>query len=675
MAEKKRSAGRPPKNAPVAKKAKTAGPAKAGTPKEQTPVVEIVEEEREATPLPNRVAESKALPSLSRPQPLDVADDEYQSVGASGVLAASLERSRQKWVSGSFFQKYWTKTSTRKDAPPPPPNNPQKSWMKDIGSCTITIEPLIIDATVFYVKEPGMAGPVAQYHPAPQRQQQAQYQAPPKVTAPVPAPSPYGTPYRQQPQPQPQPHAPMQTSSQPNNYYQPRPLPPASSQPHTNPDGRILPPIMPAHSLPPPVAPRPAPAPPQAPPQPNKPSPDPVIQMLATRASTDHELKSLMKVVATGNANQEQLRIFQRHIDELTAIINRNKAQQPPQPVQQPPTQNAQGHPGPYGSNVPSRTSTPGVPGPPQLLPRPGPVATPPPQPQKHANQYTANQSHNRPQQNPSHPPPQKYYPPAQQPSLPIVLEFQGPNASPDRFRFPEYTILEFLTPHMLLASFLVIRKGDGTTVETPKPSAEAGAAEAVKEETDQSKSKDIYEPITLKITVEEGQKGRDLLGFIQRSVKPAADTRAWMTEQIFKCTRAEIRYLALRLPHKSQIRESTEDASKEATPVVMEKKKAAPRKSMDKRPKEEGKEKEKEGEAVVPVATPQVASTDGAVVTAAPSDTVPIADGSTAVQVTEGAPTEAAATSTTPAKPAEPAVGRRSSRRVRNSDAQMTDA
>ena len=47
--------------------------------------------------------------------------------------------------------------------------------------------------------------------------------------------------------------------------------------------------------------------------------------MLATRASSDPELKSLMKEVATGNATQEQLKVFQGHIDELTKVINEKK--------------------------------------------------------------------------------------------------------------------------------------------------------------------------------------------------------------------------------------------------------------------------------------------------------------------------------------------------------------
>ena len=54
--------------------------------------------------------------------------------------------------------------------------------------------------------------------------------------------------------------------------------------------------------------------------------PDPVIQLLATKASTDPSLKALMRTVAGGNATQEELKIFQQHIDELTPQSNAIKA-------------------------------------------------------------------------------------------------------------------------------------------------------------------------------------------------------------------------------------------------------------------------------------------------------------------------------------------------------------
>ncbi|KAJ6161399.1 hypothetical protein N7470_004795 [Penicillium chermesinum] len=50
--------------------------------------------------------------------------------------------------------------------------------------------------------------------------------------------------------------------------------------------------------------------------------------MLATRAAADPELKALMRVVASSQASQEQLRAFQAHIDELNAIIKAREQQE-----------------------------------------------------------------------------------------------------------------------------------------------------------------------------------------------------------------------------------------------------------------------------------------------------------------------------------------------------------
>jgi hypothetical protein len=44
---------------------------------------------------------------------------------------------------------------------------------------------------------------------------------------------------------------------------------------------------------------------------------DPLI-LLAERAATDPEVKSLMRVVANGEATQDQLKNHQSHIDQLT---------------------------------------------------------------------------------------------------------------------------------------------------------------------------------------------------------------------------------------------------------------------------------------------------------------------------------------------------------------------
>ncbi|KAI4721839.1 hypothetical protein E4T48_01848 [Aureobasidium sp. EXF-10727] len=582
MAEKRRASGR----ARDAKRRRTSTKVptpKDATPQEATPVVE--EPVREATPLPNKVVDSKPLPTLSERQSTNLSNDEYKTIAESGVLLASLERSRQKWITGTFLDKYWTKTSGRKDAPPAPPGNPHKSWMKEIAPCTLVVEPLIFDATVYYVKEPGPAPSSSSSHQAPSQQhfQQQQYhhqyqhapqqynQQQPRPNPNAPAGSPYGAPY----------------SSHPSTQYQGRPHPP---------------PIMPATAR--------APPPPPAAPAPVKQSPDPVIQMLASRASSDAELKALMKIVATGNANQEQLRIFQRHIDELTAMINANKAQpnsqtNSPAPPHQHPV-----------SRPPSAA--------PVIKPHPATV-------QPHAPIYPMPQQHPQYQHQPR--------PPPSYPSYPIVLEFQGPGASPDRFRFPEYTILEFLNSYKMLASFLVIRKGRDLSPQLD-PDTE------------------YYEPVTMTISVSEARSAaRDVLQFITRCVKPADQVRNYMTDKIEKCTRAPTRYLAFRLPHKSGITEIEEDV-----PLVLElkpKPKPAPRK------KKEDKDNDQTGEkdptkAIVPAAngtadTAQQAPTPSAtqgIPATAPVE--PLPDSQTGAKEVEAPNTAPAATGPEPAQSAE---------------------
>lgn len=309
-----------------------------------------------------------------------------------------------------------------------------------------------------------------------------------------------------------------------------------------------------------------APPPPPAAPAPVKQSPDPVIQMLASRASSDPELKALMKIVATGNANQEQLRIFQRHIDELTAMINANKAQP-----------NSQTNsPAPSQQHAPSRPSS------------TAPPIKPHPATQPHAPIYPMPQQHPQYQHQP---------PPPRYPSYPIVLEFQGPGASPDRFRFPEYTILEFLNSYKMLASFLVIRKGKDVSPQLDPDT-------------------DYYEPVTMTISVPEGRSPtRDVLQFITRCVKPADQVRNYMTEKIEKCTRAPTRHLAFRLPHKSGIVEMEEEI-----PVVQEvkpKPKPAPRKKKEEKDKENDQTGEKDP---AKAAAPAPNGTDSSVAQEAPS-------------------------------------------------------
>lgn len=173
--------------------------------------------------------------------------------------------------------------------------------MLKIGPCDVTIGPHLFDAMIYVVKDPN-APPSLQYAP-PQRPgvqwgvphtPYRPYGSPSNAQRPAQySPAPPGRPGYPGNQPSPQQHRPNQgNASSPQGGQRP-------PQGQKGPNG-----------------------------QPAKPSPDPVIQMLATRAAADPELKALMRVVASSQASQEQLRAFQAHIDELNAIIKSREQQE-----------------------------------------------------------------------------------------------------------------------------------------------------------------------------------------------------------------------------------------------------------------------------------------------------------------------------------------------------------
>ncbi|PHH86814.1 hypothetical protein CDD83_9728 [Cordyceps sp. RAO-2017] len=59
--------------------------------------------------LPTSIQVGKPLPTVEDAQPVNLSSKDYQSISESGVLAESLSRSRQKWISEGLFEKYWTK--------------------------------------------------------------------------------------------------------------------------------------------------------------------------------------------------------------------------------------------------------------------------------------------------------------------------------------------------------------------------------------------------------------------------------------------------------------------------------------------------------------------------------------------------------------------------------------
>ncbi|EQK98613.1 hypothetical protein OCS_05678 [Ophiocordyceps sinensis CO18] len=116
----------------------------------------------------------------------DLSVKEYQSISESGVLAESLSRSRHKWISEGLLEKYWTKPYKRKGILHEDPKNPPKDSMTRVGTVILTIEPHIVEATMYAVKASKLPPqqqqaqqPAGQQQP-PTRQPKAQTQSQPK---------------------------------------------------------------------------------------------------------------------------------------------------------------------------------------------------------------------------------------------------------------------------------------------------------------------------------------------------------------------------------------------------------------------------------------------------------------------------------------------------------------
>ena len=176
--------------------------------------------------------------------------------------------------------------------------------MVKVGLCDVTVGPHLFDAMLYTVKDP-TAPQQIQYTPT-------QAQGPTRMVHYGP-----GNNFQQ--------HQPYHSNQQRRPPYPPGPPGrPQNYQGNHSPAPRG--PHTPGHPATPQSGQRPQPQP--QPGQPAKPSPDPVIQMLATRAAADPDLKALMRVVASSQASQEQLRAFQAHIDELNAIIKAREQQE-----------------------------------------------------------------------------------------------------------------------------------------------------------------------------------------------------------------------------------------------------------------------------------------------------------------------------------------------------------
>ncbi|KAL7269155.1 hypothetical protein RUND412_008194 [Rhizina undulata] len=510
--------------------------------------------------VPTTFARDGPLPVLPERQPQKLSSKDYKSVAESKVMAESLLRSQRKWVDGDIFEKYWIKPlKSRKLETADLEKNPHKDTMVRLGHCTLSCLPHKFEIKLFGVLEPVKAPappPSPAAHQAPPQQPQS-WQRPPQPPATT-TQSHSRTPNTVQPQPpHPYPAAlvpPSQTTVPQHataNLALPTPSPAAASAPampapspaatqYQPPRPPVVgaPAPVPQNSVPQSPAPNPNPPPPNAiprpvqapqnvhpnqprPPPPPAPRPDPVIQMLAFRAASDPDLKALMRIVASGKATTEQLRIFQGHIDSLTPAHSPSIIPTigTARPMAHAPMPNGTPMAGPRPSQPQPNVGYPRqqhVQQHPQHLPRPV-LYPPPPPPPTPVSQY-------QPPQPVQAPKPKPFPQPPKQEVTSVVFEFVDIYSQGDRFIFPKHTILEYCNGGtMVKASFIVIRKPIDDLDE-------------------------YFQPITV-ILESPNTKTLDVF---QKVVADQETTRKYMTELMKTRKRADDSYLAFRLKRVS---------------------------------------------------------------------------------------------------------------------------
>jgi len=427
------------------------------------------EEEEEVTLLPNRVHENRPLPTLPSVQESGLEDSVYQSIEGSNTLALSLARSRRKWLSGEFFETYWIRTYGKKNQIA---NNPLRGWMKEVGPCTMIVEPMIFEATIYFSRDPSIS---TEAYTTSKVASENVKDMPKTVNAAK--------------------NIPAKISTQPLSQ---------QTKPST----------------------------------PNVPKPmDPVPRMLAVKAASDPALKELMVIVASGAAKTEQLEIFQKHVDNATAMVKAEKEAAAAAAVRASisnklikPDLIASTQSTGLNKSI-SSTSRPSL--------TTAGIATTKPK-SVHTSPTTSLTT-----------------------SLPILIEFTSPGASQDRFLFPSNSIVETLGSYSILASFFIIRK--------PRTNLSLNGL-------DIDSKAEYYEPVTIKIDVTP--KNIEVLQFIKRGVKPQVQVQKYMEDVIRTKKRAPHRFLPLRLPIYNQLPDSEQDYEQEEKMnivLVEEKKKRGP--------------------------------------------------------------------------------------------------
>ncbi|KAL9628475.1 MAG: hypothetical protein Q9164_007262 [Protoblastenia rupestris] len=462
--------------------------------------------------LPNKLREGQPLPTLPEPQDASSSSKLFQSISESGVLAASIERSRQKWMTDGVFERYWAKPSKKKGTGEAP--QPAKESMSRLGSCSMIIEPHAFEVTLYTVKDLPMSYQYPSFPPQPLSYHQ--YNPYPQSTPYVP---PYGAPFT----------GTAAADQGLNQRKQGQPSLPPFREGFGQLDTQILPPIY--------HPPTPTPAPASESRRQSKSSTsshesklkdggsnDPVIQMLATRAASDYRLKGLMKIVAAGNASPEQLKEFQSHIDELNTLLK------------SPRSPNASKIPPPGGEAVLAPTQEKGIDTSQHTQSQIATTAIDPP-----PSTGPSIKTEAIPPYFPPVPPPTRVQPPTNKPDVhSIVFDFGGTG---DRFTFPRFSMLEYLPGGMqVIVSFLAIRRGSMVLSGKYKD------------------SKSYYQTVTMRLISHHPRT----LESLARIVAPPDEVRKYMDSIFDKMNSADNVYLATRLPRR---KESDEAESNETPP------------------------------------------------------------------------------------------------------------
>lgn len=468
--------------------------------------------------LPTKVISSRPLPTTKQKQAGNLSSTDYQSIAESAILAASLHRSRMQWLSAGIFKRYWVKPVKRKGVLEQPPNNPDAKSMTKLGVATMTVEPHKFDVTFYTVKEQGPL-PVPQY-------------SQPKQSTPKTPSVPYAPPV---------PH-PAQKAATPTNVGI-APPPTAANPPVPQPTNIIKqePAASPVTAGHPPVqqtikstAPTP------------KTNSDPVIQMLAARAATDQHLKDLMKVVATSKANAEQLKEFQKHIDEFNAVVKEDaerleRERQTTSETRATPVQAS-----PQTAATPTApTSAPAQPTPTAAVPSPTPVNTPVTNTPgaAHPSVYNTTAPRPPPPAWPTFTPPR----PVEAYIKHIVFEFHGEHATTDRFLFPAYAALDMKHGGLdMLASFFVERQGSDVISSLGDSSIEEVAAAQARWKAEV----EYYQPVTIMVRANQHKT----IETIARAAKTLPEVQEYMKQVLANKTRAPAEFLVHQLPREKGV-------------------------------------------------------------------------------------------------------------------------